>query len=109
MANVLKLCNNTIRHFRNMLRDNNSKYILIGIKGGGCNGLKYYVEPTNEEPDKLDEIIKLKDLQINVCGKSLFYLLGTEINWVENYMGKGLQFNNPNATSKCGCGETFNI
>ena len=107
--NILKLCNNTIRHFRNILRDNNSKYISIGVKGGGCNGLKYYIEPTNEKPEKFDEIIKLKELQINVCGKSMIYLLGTEIKWVENYMGKGLEFNNPNATSNCGCGETFNV
>ena len=38
-----------------------------------------------------------------------FHLLGTEIKWKENYMGVGVEFENPNAISKCGCGETFSI
>ena len=71
--------------------------------------LAYNGDMPSERIKTVDEIIKLKELQINVCGKSMIYLLGTEIKWVENYMGKGLEFNNPNATSNCGCGETFNI
>ena len=105
--NILKLCNNTIRHFRNVLRDNNSKYISIGVKGGGCNGLKYYVKPTSDPPNKLDEQLKIDDVNIIVCGKSLIHILGTKIEWKTDYMSSGIEFINPNATASCGCGETF--
>ena len=34
-------------------------------------------------------------------------ILGTEIDWQENIMGKQFIFNNPNANVKCGCGSSF--
>ena len=107
--NVLTFCAKTISHFRGILKNSNSKSILVGVKGGGCNGLKYYVEPTNDLPNKLDETIKVDDVNIIVCGKSLFHLIGTEVKWKDDLMGSGLEFNNPNAVSSCGCGETFSI
>ena len=107
--NVLTFCAKTINHFRGILKNSNSKSILVGVKGGGCNGLKYYVEPTNDTPNKLDETIKIDDVNIIVCHKSLFHLIGTEVKWKDDLMGSGLEFNNPNAVSSCGCGETFSI
>ena len=85
----------------------NHKYILFHVEGGGCNGLKYTLEPNNDEPKKIDELVKLDDLNINVCGKSLLYLLGTTIDWKEDFMGSRFVFENPNATASCGCGTTF--
>ena len=58
----------------NAQKSSKSKYILFSIEGGGCNGLKYNLEPNNDEPKKIDEIVKIDDLKINVCGKSLLYL-----------------------------------
>ena len=49
----------------------------------------------------------LDDLNIQVCHRSLMYLIGTEIVWEESPMGGGLTFINPNAGAQCGCGETF--
>tara|TARA_B100000401_G_scaffold437657_1_gene383790 strand:- start:1988 stop:2242 length:255 start_codon:yes stop_codon:yes gene_type:complete len=83
--------------------------ILIGIKGGGCNGYKYYIEPTSDEPEKLDEVILVDDLKIIVCGKSLMHLLGTHVYWKHDVMGSRIEIENPNAKSTCGCGDTFSI
>jgi len=44
-----------------------------------------------------------------VCNKSLFYLIGTHIEWKEDIMGNRFNFVNPNSTGTCGCGETFSI
>ena len=107
--NVLTFCSKTIRHFRGILKNSNSKSILVGVKGGGCNGLKYYIEPTNDPPNKLDETMKVDGVDIIVCNKSLFYLIGTEVKWKDDLMGSGLEFTNPNASSSCGCGETFSV
>jgi len=107
--NILKICTKTLSHFRTILNTSNKNSIFIGVKGGGCNGLKYYIEPTNELPDKLDETIKIDDVHIIVCGHSLIHLLGTEIKWKDDFMSSGLEFTNPNAKGSCGCGETFSI
>jgi iron-sulfur cluster assembly 1 len=105
---ILTMCSNTVLHFKNLIKQENSKYVFVGVKGGGCNGLKYYVEPTNNPPEKFDEVVKKDGLSIIICGSGLMYLLGTHISWETNNMGNSLQFSNPNAKSSCGCGETFN-
>ena len=106
---ILSFCGKTIQHFRGILKKTNHKSILIGIKGGGCNGMKYYIEPTSSQPEKLDEKINIDGVDIVVCHKSLLYILGSEVKWKEDLMGSGIEFINPNATSSCGCGETFSI
>ena len=39
--------------------------------------------------------------------KSLLYLEGTEIDFRDGVMGRGFVFKNPNATTTCGCGSSF--
>jgi len=107
--NILKICTKTLSHFRTILTNSNKNSIFIGVKGGGCNGFKYYIEPTNELPTKLDETITIDDVHIIVCGQSLIHLIGTDIKWKDDFMGSGLEFKNPNASGTCGCGETFSI
>jgi iron-sulfur cluster assembly protein len=45
-----------------------------------------------------------------VCDpKSYLYLNGTEVDFRDELMGRGFVFNNPNATSSCGCGASFGV
>ncbi len=41
--------------------------------------------------------------------KSYLYLNGTTIDFRDEIMGRGFVFNNPNATSSCGCGSSFAV
>ncbi|MHC4989443.1 MAG: HesB/IscA family protein [Planctomycetota bacterium] len=41
--------------------------------------------------------------------KSYLYLNGTVIDFKDEIMGRGFVFNNPNATSSCGCGSSFSV
>ena len=107
--NVINITKLAYEHLSNAQKSSKSKYILFSIAGGGCNRLKYNLEPNNDEPKKIDEIVKIDDLKINVCGKSLLYLLGTTIDWTSDIMGNRFIFENPNATGKCGCGTTFSV
>lgn len=106
---IIKICSRTIKHFQKILDKTNKEAILIGIKGGGCNGVKYYIEPTDDIPSKLDETFVKDGVKIIVCGESVFHLLGSEIKWHEDYMGNGIEFINPNATGQCGCGESWSL
>ena len=107
--NVINITNIAKKQLNNIMNINKSKYMLFSVEGGGCNGLKYNLVPNNDKPKKIDEIVKIDNFKINVCGKSLLYLLGTTIDWKEDIMGNRFIFDNPNATSKCGCGTTFSI
>ena len=104
---IMSFCSKTIQHFKQLLHHKQASSILVGVKGGGCNGMKYYIEPNNDLPSKLDEKIHIDGVDITVCGNSLLHLIGTEVEWKESPMGAGLEFTNPNASSTCGCGETF--
>lgn len=106
---VVKISKRATQHFIRLMETSNTDKLLLGVKGGGCNGLKYFIEPLYEPAEKNDEIIPLEGKELIICGKSLLYLLGTEIRWTENFMGKGIEFINPNASSSCGCGDTFNV
>ena len=62
------------------------------------------------EPENFNEFISnLKGKKIIVDKKSLFYILGTELDFSDGLNGKGFQFKNPNATRTCGCGESFSV
>ena len=106
---MISICKNTISHFKNLLRIQNKKHILIGVRGGGCNGLKYYIEPSSMEPLKCDEQLTIDKVPIVICGKSIMHLLGSELKWETNNMGSGITINNPNASATCGCGDTFSL
>ena len=92
----------------NMLRKQSTPTAIFYVKGGGCNGLKYKLEPTTEPENSLDITVPLDtDYQLRVCGKSAVYVAGTEIDWQDDFMGQQFVFQNPNTAGTCGCGATF--
>ena len=106
---LLNICTQAARQLKNLSKQSAQSAVFIGVQGGGCNGLKYVIEPLKDTPDKIDEKIKIGDIDIVICGKSLMYLIGTEITWKTDFMGEGFRFTNPNAIGSCGCGETFSV
>ena len=107
MLTPLSFCSLPIKRIRHIQKTSGKTSVLIGVKGGGCNGLKYTITPTNDPPQKHDECFSLENTNIMVCGDSLLYILGTKVSWVEDVMGDRFEFENPNAGGTCGCGSTF--
>ncbi|MDP1965895.1 MAG: iron-sulfur cluster assembly accessory protein, partial [Reyranella sp.] len=44
-----------------------------------------------------------------VDSTSLELLKGSQLDYVEEMVGASFQVNNPNATSSCGCGNSFSV
>jgi len=107
MRTPLTFCTQAIKRLHHIQKISRKSAVLIGVKGGGCNGLKYTITPTNDTPLKHDECFSLDDTNIIVCGDSLLHILGTKVYWVEDVMGDRFEFENPNAGGTCGCGSTF--
>ena len=80
--------------------------LRVGVKGGGCSGFSYLLDLTEQGRDN-DEQFEENGIQIVCDPKSYLYLNGTTIDFKDEVMGRGFVFNNPNATSSCGCGSSF--
>ncbi|MFK0571863.1 iron-sulfur cluster assembly protein IscA [Endozoicomonas sp.] len=82
--------------------------IRLGVRTSGCSGMAYVLEFV-DVVDEGDQVFADHEVKVFVDPKSLVYLDGTELDFVKEGLNEGLQFNNPNAASECGCGESFNI
>ncbi len=80
--------------------------LRVGVKGGGCSGFSYLLDLTEQARDN-DEVFAQQGLKVVCDPKSYLYLNGTTIDFKDEVMGRGFVFNNPNATSTCGCGSSF--
>tara|TARA_B100000686_G_scaffold213738_1_gene220724 strand:+ start:3198 stop:3539 length:342 start_codon:yes stop_codon:yes gene_type:complete len=81
--------------------------LRLGVKGGGCSGLSYELTFTSEE--KGDTTLALDHFNVFIDAKSMIYLKGMMLDFEGGLQGKGFVFKNPNATSTCGCGESFSV
>ena len=82
--------------------------LRVGVKGGGCSGFSYLLDLT-ETQKETDEVADQHGIMVVCDPKSLLYLNGTTIDFKDEIMGRGFVFQNPNATTSCGCGSSFSV
>ena len=89
------------------LEENQNKFLRVGVKGGGCSGLSYVLGfDDKQEADELFEIEGIPVIMNNAHG---IYLMGMQVNWEDGLNARGFSFNNPNASTTCGCGSSFGV
>jgi iron-sulfur cluster assembly protein len=92
---------------RRLLIEEGKPGLRLGIKGGGCSGLSYNLEFTDEEEG--DTVIDFDGFKVFLDRKSTIYLSGITLDFQAGLQGRGFVFQNPQATNTCGCGESFSI
>jgi iron-sulfur cluster assembly protein len=80
--------------------------LRIAIVGGGCSGFQYQMS-LDAEPDADDKVFDQEGLRVFVDSRSMLYLNGTQVDYVDGLNGSGFKFENPNSRGTCGCGESF--
>ena len=94
-----------------MKRQTPDAFFRIGIRGGGCSGLSYFVDfsETADPKDKVFEFGAEKKVRVLIDRKSYLFLNGTQIDWKNELMKTGFEFHNPLAGRTCSCGESFSV
>jgi iron-sulfur cluster assembly accessory protein len=82
--------------------------LRVAVEGGGCSGFQYEIAIA-ANPNAEDIIVERDGARLFVDPVSLPYLLGSEVDWVEELIGASFKVKNPNAISSCGCGVSFAV
>ena len=106
--NLINLTDSAKNHLKKLAQDNNKKYVRLEVKGGGCAGFRYDWSFDNIIQDT-DEYIIFDGFTLLLDNASILYLTGMTIEYKKEIFGSFLELKNPNATSSCGCGESFGV
>ena len=82
--------------------------LRVGVSTKGCSGLSYKVEYA-EEQKKFEEVVEDKGVRIFIDPTAIMFLLGSEMDYVNDKFQSGFVFRNPNEKGRCGCGESFHV
>ncbi|HLH11871.1 MAG TPA: iron-sulfur cluster insertion protein ErpA [Methylovirgula sp.] len=82
--------------------------LRIGVEGGGCSGFQYTYTITQERSDD-DLVLEEAGAIVIIDPISLDFLRGSQIDFVDDLMGRMFKINNPAATASCGCGASFSV
>lgn len=83
------------------------EYLLrLGTQSGCCSGMNYVLGFDSEITEN-DKIIEIANMNLLVDNKSIFYLMGVTLDYIDDMNGSGFIFNDPNRAFEgggCGCG-----
>jgi iron-sulfur cluster assembly accessory protein len=80
--------------------------LRVFVAGGGCSGMQYGMA-FEGNVQEYDTTIEVDGVRMVVDPTSMLYVRGATIDFVDSLMGGGFRIDNPNATSSCGCGSSF--
>lgn len=107
----LKITEAAVKEFKRALSETDGKesVVRVSVQGGGCSGFMYGLgfvseDDVNAETDILEDFDGLK---VVVDKKSLLFLDGATIEWIDDIDQRGFKFLNPNAKKTCGCSKSF--
>lgn len=82
--------------------------LRVYITGGGCSGFQYGFT-FDDSVQEGDVTVTKEGVTLVVDPMSVQYLMGAEVDYVENLQGAQFVIRNPNAATTCGCGSSFSI
>ena len=105
---MIDVTNSAVLEIKELMKqpENDGSHLRIGVNGGGCSGLEYFMG-FDKEINAEDEVYNLDGFDLIVDSLSLPHLDGSELDFTRDLMNSGFVFNNPNATRTCGCGKSF--
>ena len=84
-----------------------SQFLRVGVKGGGCSGMSYILG--FDSKTEKDHEFEIDGISCIMDRAHELYLAGMQIDWEEGLNNRGFSFKNPNASKTCGCGTSFAV
>jgi iron-sulfur cluster assembly protein len=103
------ISDSALLHLKTM-RDQQGQDLLlrVGVRQGGCSGMSYTMDfITPADIHEKDETYDYDGFRVVCDPKSLLYIYGMQLDYINALIGGGFQFVNPNASQTCGCGNSF--
>lgn len=110
MGADIRLSHRAADKVRELIEDegNERLKLRVFITGGGCSGFSYGFT-FDEEVGEEDAVVENDGVTMLVDSMSYAYLVGAEVDYREDLKGSQFMVANPNATTTCGCGNSFSI
>jgi len=87
---------------------NDELKLRVFVTGGGCSGFSYGFT-FDDDIAQDDTVVRRSGVTMVVDPISYQYLVGAEVDFKEDLQGSQFVVTNPNASSTCGCGNSFAI
>ena len=104
----VKLTDAAVHRIRALMAGGEIQGLKLGVKKGGCAGMEYTMEHATRI-DAHDEVVEQDGARVIIAPMAQMFLFGTTIDYRTSLLESGFVFNNPNATSSCGCGSSFAV
>jgi iron-sulfur cluster assembly protein len=82
--------------------------LRVAVQGGGCSGFQYALG-FDRGPQDGDHELSLHGVRVVVDPFSAPYLQGASIDFLNGLQESGFKIDNPNVSSACGCGHSFQV
>jgi len=80
--------------------------LRMKVVGGGCSGFQYELA-FDDGVGEDDHCVEAGGVRVVVDPKSALFLKGSTLDYLDGLMESGFKITNPNATTTCGCGQSF--
>ena len=106
----LQFSPNAVNKVRTLINEEGNPHLRLRVyvTGGGCSGFQYGVTFDEELADD-DTLVESDGIGLVVDPMSFQYLAGSEVDYQEGLEGSRFVGKNPNATTTCGCGQSFSL
>ena len=111
MGTMIQITEKAVKQVRRLKEDeekSSDSMLRVYVKKGGCSGLSYKMDFTNETKEG-DKVFETSGEKVIVDTNSYLYLMGMSLDYEGGLNGKGFVFSNPNAKKTCSCGISFGI
>lgn len=107
MIEISKAALSEIKRMQKVRERADSK-LRLGIATGGCKDMYYTIDFTNAVASE-DIAYETNGISVVIDRQHLTYLDRLKLDYSEDLMGGGFRFQNPQAASVCGCGNSFSV
>jgi iron-sulfur cluster assembly protein len=90
------------------VREQTTSNFHIGFASGGCKDFYYTIDLVDSILAS-DGVYDVNGISVSIDPHQLGYLENLKLDYSEDLMGGGFRFQNPLATSVCGCGNSFSM